>query len=303
MTTRISDDGRYYWDGTQWQPAISADGQWRWDGTRWIPRNKSAALLQGRTFRVGSWIGAALSGVLGVICLIGVTAELAAWSQGSREAPSGVAGGLILLSVATLLAAPLVIRLAIRRGIVLAASLATGLLFLGSCGGSIALSAAFPPPSPSASVALASPNSSRSPKIPDTGSASTSPTTVSSPSATPSPTPHPTPTPPPSPSPVVSTPSPSPQPASPPPPPPSPVASTCGAPSNPWGYNFCGRGGYITDPPADFCTYFAPCVSTFWTAISGYVVQCASGSWSHSGGVSGACSHNGGVARVLYSGP
>jgi hypothetical protein len=44
-------------------------------------------------------------------------------------------------------------------------------------------------------------------------------------------------------------------------------------------------------------------VITFWTATRGYVVQCASGKWSHSGGVSGACSSNGGVARMLSSGP
>jgi hypothetical protein len=107
----------------------------------------------------------------------------------------------------------------------------------------------------------------------------------------------------PSPTTVATTPPPPPAPPPPPPPPPPAAADTCGAPSNPWGYNFCGRGSLITSPPSNFCSYFSPCVSTFWTATSGYVVQCASGKWSHSGGVSGACSSNGGVARSLYSGP
>src|SRR5438874_2691578 len=34
--------------------------------------------------------------------------------------------------------------------------------------------------------------------------------------------------------------------------PPAPV--TCGAPANPWGYNFCGGGKYIYGPPNIFCS-------------------------------------------------
>ena len=34
---------------------------------------------------------------------------------------------------------------------------------------------------------------------------------------------------------------------------------------------------------------------------NGYVVECANGEYSHSGGVSGACSRDGGVAAILYS--
>lgn len=68
---------------------------------------------------------------------------------------------------------------------------------------------------------------------------------------------------------------------------------------NPWGYNFI-PGKLIYNPPAAFCTYFA-CVSTFWTKTNGYVAECYSGAYTHSGGVSGACSRNGGVERPLYS--
>lgn len=32
-----SPDGRYWWDGQAWQPAISPDGRLRWTGTEWVP--------------------------------------------------------------------------------------------------------------------------------------------------------------------------------------------------------------------------------------------------------------------------
>jgi hypothetical protein len=91
-------------------------------------------------------------------------------------------------------------------------------------------------------------------------------------------------------------PSPRPKPSSVPKPP--PVKSTCGAPSNPWGYNFCG-GQYIYSPASAFCTYFH-CIASFWTSTNGYVDQCVDGTYSHSGGRQGACSHHGGERRALY---
>lgn len=75
---------------------------------------------------------------------------------------------------------------------------------------------------------------------------------------------------------------------------------TCGAPANPYGYGFCGRGGLIYSPPPDFCSYFA-CVGAFADG-RGYVVQCVDGQFSRSGGRPGACSSHGGVRRPLYRG-
>jgi hypothetical protein len=34
---RFSDDGKWWWDGKQWQPAVSDDGRLRWSGTAWMP--------------------------------------------------------------------------------------------------------------------------------------------------------------------------------------------------------------------------------------------------------------------------
>jgi hypothetical protein len=133
---------------------------------------------------------------------------------------------------------------------------------------------------------------------PSASSASPSPATGKavapanqSPSAPPSPSPAP--------SAVVASLSPrqsSPPPPPPPQPPPQP-ASTCGAPANPWGYNFCG-GNTIALPAPEFCNYFN-CIANFWNG-RGYVMQCADGAFSKSGGVQGSCSYHGGNSRPLY---
>jgi hypothetical protein len=45
---QVSDDGKYWWDGSDWQPVpedggatevgqLSDDGQWQWDGSEWQP--------------------------------------------------------------------------------------------------------------------------------------------------------------------------------------------------------------------------------------------------------------------------
>lgn len=124
---------------------------------------------------------------------------------------------------------------------------------------------------------------------PDVGSGPQSealPTPSSSPSPSPSPKPSP------SPAPVAA-------PAPPPPPPLPPPQNLCGAPSNPWGYNFCG-GNFIYSPPGNFCSYFN-CIPSFWKSTNGYVDECQDGTYSHSGGRQGACSYHGGELRPLYS--
>jgi hypothetical protein len=124
-------------------------------------------------------------------------------------------------------------------------------------------------------------------------------TPTPTPTSTPTPVPTPPPTPKPTPKPVVATVKATAAPVRPTQAPPQ-ALSTCGAPANPWGYNFCG-GNTIYSPPSSFCSYFN-CIKSFWNEDipgDGYVVQCADGLFSLSGGESGACSSHGGEARPL----
>lgn len=75
----------------------------------------------------------------------------------------------------------------------------------------------------------------------------------------------------------------------------------CGAPANPYGYNFCQRGGLITSPAADTCSYFN-CIANFPNG-KGYMEQCKDGTYSMSGGIQGACSHHGGEMQPVSAGP
>ncbi len=122
--------------------------------------------------------------------------------------------------------------------------------------------------------------SSHHPRTQDTGAA---PGLIASPSTNPTPTATPTATP---------------VPAQTTAPPAAPTTNLCGAPSNPWGYNFCG-GSPIYDAPSNFCSYF-DCIESFWESTNGYLEECVDGSYSHSGGRDGACSYNGGEYRSLY---
>jgi hypothetical protein len=72
----------------------------------------------------------------------------------------------------------------------------------------------------------------------------------------------------------------------------------CGAPANPYGYNFCGRGGLISNPAPDVCVYF-DCIPNFDNG-TGYMVECHDAMYSMSGGRQGACSHHDGVWRPVY---
>jgi hypothetical protein len=50
--------------------------------------------------------------------------------------------------------------------------------------------------------------------------------------------------------------------------------------------------GNSNDSGGDFCSTH-DCISNFDNG-NGYVIQCADGTYSHSGGIQGSCSHHGG---------
>lgn len=41
----LSADGRWWWDGQAWQPALSPDGRYRWSGAAWLPASSSTMLV------------------------------------------------------------------------------------------------------------------------------------------------------------------------------------------------------------------------------------------------------------------
>ena len=43
MSIRLSPDGMYYWDGTQWVSTLAHDGRSRWNGTAWVPTAQAGA--------------------------------------------------------------------------------------------------------------------------------------------------------------------------------------------------------------------------------------------------------------------
>ncbi|RZU73537.1 hypothetical protein EV384_1943 [Micromonospora kangleipakensis] len=72
----------------------------------------------------------------------------------------------------------------------------------------------------------------------------------------------------------------------------------CGAPANPFGYDYCG-GSRIRKPAERICDYFE-CVPGFWSG-RGYVVQCRDGMLSLTGGQATACAGRQGVRRTLWT--
>ncbi|MDQ2836136.1 MAG: hypothetical protein M3Y42_00280 [Actinomycetota bacterium] len=74
------------------------------------------------------------------------------------------------------------------------------------------------------------------------------------------------------------------------------AAGLCGAPANPFGYNFCS-GNVIYSPDPAVCGYFS-CIPNFSNG-KGYLEQCRDGMYSMSGGRSGACSYHGGENRPV----
>ncbi|MFB9361901.1 hypothetical protein [Actinoplanes nipponensis] len=77
---------------------------------------------------------------------------------------------------------------------------------------------------------------------------------------------------------------------------PKPLA-LCGAPRNTEGFTFCG-GSLIRRPDFAACQYF-DCIPAFPDG-RGYMIQCADGMLSMSGGRPGSCSHHGGNRRPVY---
>ncbi|MEV5818707.1 hypothetical protein AB0L22_05980 [Micromonospora haikouensis] len=72
----------------------------------------------------------------------------------------------------------------------------------------------------------------------------------------------------------------------------------CGAPANPFGYDYCG-GSRIRRPDVRVCDYF-DCGQDFW-AGTGYLVQCRDGALTLTGGRPDVCAAHEGLRRTVWS--
>ncbi|MFR9778129.1 hypothetical protein ACL02O_19005 [Micromonospora sp. MS34] len=153
------------------------------------------------------------------------------------------------------------------------------------------------PTLPSPSTGLGAPAGSTEPRTagttpyrPPDGASAPAPSATAA--ATPTPTAGRTPVHPPSPpgGPPSSSPTPSTS--------PSPTAADlCGAPPNPYGYNYCG-GSLVYDPAPDVCDWFS-CTANLWDG-RGYLVQCEDDLVSRTGLPGGPCAGHGGTRRPVY---
>src|SRR5438132_5021200 len=172
---------------------MSADGKWRWNVTDLVAYKAALALSTARILNVASWVGAAISTIFALFCLLSLVAAVGERVQSSSAAPSTLGSGLILLSIAIVFAMPIAFRLAGGRGLVTATGIVAGIVFLGSCGTGVALVAAYPLPSPSPAVAesLATSSPSKKPVNSSRPQPATSPSPANSQQQSPSPSPNP----------------------------------------------------------------------------------------------------------------
>lgn len=82
-----------------------------------------------------------------------------------------------------------------------------------------------------------------------------------------------------------------------------PSHKLCGAPRNPFGYNFCGsqpgHDAALYSPDHRICRYFA-CAPGFFHQ-HGYVIECQDGMFTQTGGTSRECSGHGGFQSVVFN--
>jgi hypothetical protein len=93
---RFSEDGRWWWDGTRWLPAISEDGQWRWDGSRWVSRHPAGMPGTGPA-SVGPGRIVALIAIPATLLIAGVGTLVIVSSHG-RTAPTAGTAGIALVT-------------------------------------------------------------------------------------------------------------------------------------------------------------------------------------------------------------
>ncbi|MFI7674428.1 hypothetical protein [Actinophytocola sp. NPDC049390] len=114
---QLSEDGRYWWDGADWQPvpdgetqqaevgALSDDGKWKWDGSQWQPVDDGA----GADALVGALAGAGIDiapEVADAGYIQQVAAHVNSWYEGLDETSRAIVDALSRQGADTLLGDP-----------------------------------------------------------------------------------------------------------------------------------------------------------------------------------------------------
>ncbi len=84
--TRFSADGFWWWDGSEWRPALSQDRLWRWNGQTWEPAHLSSVPTPGRGPGAGAAIGITVAIFLGIVVFVGLITAAVLYTMGNQIA-------------------------------------------------------------------------------------------------------------------------------------------------------------------------------------------------------------------------
>src|ERR1700686_1684260 len=76
--TRLSADGFWWWDGSQWRPAMSENRLWRWTGSTWEPARPG-----GSASSSGGALWIVIGVLVGIVILVGAIAAAVLYFAGS----------------------------------------------------------------------------------------------------------------------------------------------------------------------------------------------------------------------------
>ena len=83
--TRFSADGFWWWDGSEWRPALSQDRLWRWNGQAWEPARLAPTPTSGGS-GAGVAIGITVAIFLGVVALVALVTVVILYTMGGQIA-------------------------------------------------------------------------------------------------------------------------------------------------------------------------------------------------------------------------
>jgi hypothetical protein len=83
VQTRFSADGFWWWDGSEWRPALSQDRLWRWNGQAWEPA-RLAPTPTSRGGGAGVAIGITVAIFLGVVAIVALVTVVILLTMGNQ---------------------------------------------------------------------------------------------------------------------------------------------------------------------------------------------------------------------------